>query len=86
VLNRVRWDYISVFITLAYFVYSLFFINSITTEELTYHQYKKEGTGVRLLLIAFLEPFVNHFILYAAIRGNIDYHFNKKKWGDDRKE
>jgi hypothetical protein len=34
-------------------------------------------------MIAFLEPFVNHpFILYAAVRGNLDYYFNKKKkWG-----
>ncbi|MFV8340816.1 glycosyltransferase family 2 protein [Flavobacterium sp. XS2P39] len=82
-LNHVRWDYSIAFILLAYLFTVLFSIVAIITEELTYHQYKKKGTGFHLLKIAFLEPFVNHpFILYAAIRGNFDYYFNKKKkWG-----
>jgi hypothetical protein len=44
----------------------------------------EKGIGLQLLKTAFLEPFINHpFILYAAIKGNIDYHFNKKiKWGE----
>lgn len=84
VFNQVRWDYSFAFITLAYLFTVFFSLIALITEELTYHQYKKKGTGIRLLLIVFLEPFVNHpFILYAAIRGNIDYYFNKKKkWGE----
>ena len=82
-LNHVRWDYSLAFIIFAYSFSVLFSIVAIITEELTYHQYKKKGTGFNLLKIAFLEPFTNHpIILYAAIRGNIDYYFNKKKkWG-----
>ena len=82
-LNHIRWDYSLAFILVAYLFTVLFSIVAIITEELTYHQYKKKGTGKHLIMIAFLEPFVNHpFILYAAIRGNIDYYFNKnKKWG-----
>lgn len=81
--NHVRWDYSLAFIIFAYSFSVLFSIVAIITEELTYHQYKKKGTGFNLLKIAFLEPFTNHpIILYAAIRGNIDYYFNKKKkWG-----
>lgn len=62
----------------------LFSIIAIISEELTYHQYKKKGIGFKLILITLLEPFVIHpFILYAAIRGNFDYYFNKKKkWGE----
>lgn len=83
-LNEVRWDYALAFIVLAYFFTVLFSIVAIFSEELTFHQYKKKGTGFKLLLISALEPFVLHpFILYAAIRGNIDYYFNKKKkWGE----
>lgn len=83
-LNEVRWDYALAFIVLAYFFTVLFSIVAILSEELTYHQYKKKGTGFKLLAISALEPFVLHpFILYAAIRGNIDYYFNKKKkWGE----
>lgn len=84
VFNLVRWDYSLAFIILAYLFTVFFSLISLITEELTYHQYKKKGTGIRLLLIVFLEPFVNHpFILFAAIQGNIDYYFNKnKKWGE----
>ncbi|MBG6109554.1 cellulose synthase/poly-beta-1,6-N-acetylglucosamine synthase-like glycosyltransferase [Flavobacterium sp. CG_9.10] len=81
--HEVRWDYTIVFIALAYLFTVLFSIAAIISEELTYHQYKKKGTGFKLVVIAFLEPFVIHpFILYAAIIGNKDYYFNKKKkWG-----
>ena len=83
-LNEVRWDYAFAFIILAYLFTVLFSLVAIYSEELTYHQYKKKGTGFKLLQISLLEPFVLHpFILYAAIRGNMDYYFNKKKkWGE----
>ncbi len=83
-LNEVRWDYALAFIILAYLFAVLFSIVAIFSEELTYHQYKKKGTGFKLIMISLLEPFVLHpFILYAAIRGNMDYYFNKKKkWGE----
>ncbi|MGO4905238.1 glycosyltransferase family 2 protein [Flavobacterium sp. W20_MBD1_R3] len=88
VFNLVRWDYSLAFIILAYLFTVFFSLISLITEELTYHQYKKKGTGIKLLLIVFLEPFVNHpFILFAAIQGNIDYYFNKnKKWGEMKRK
>jgi cellulose synthase/poly-beta-1,6-N-acetylglucosamine synthase-like glycosyltransferase len=84
ILHQVRWDYSFAFIILAYLFSVSFSIVAIVSEELTYHQYKKKGTGLKLILIAFLEPFVNHpYILYSAIKGNIDYYFYKKiEWGD----
>lgn len=83
VLQEVRWDYAFAFLVLAYLFSVLFSIVAIVSEELTYHQYKKKSTGLKLVMIAFLEPFVNHpAILYSAIKGNIDYYFNKKiEWG-----
>lgn len=82
--HNVRWDYAIAFIVLSYLITVLFSIITIITEELTYHQYKKKGIGLQLIVTAFLEPFVNHpFILYAAIKGNFDYYFNKNiKWGE----
>lgn len=83
-LKEVRWEYALSFLVLAYLFSVLFSIIAIYSEELTFHQYKKKGTGYKLVLLSALEPFVLHpFILYAAIRGNIDYYFNKnKKWGE----
>ncbi len=83
-LREVKWDYALAFFILAYCFTILLSLGAIYSEELTYHQYKKKGTGFKLILISFLEPFVLHpFILYAAVRGNLDYFFNKKKkWGE----
>jgi cellulose synthase/poly-beta-1,6-N-acetylglucosamine synthase-like glycosyltransferase len=84
ILNEVRWDYTFSFLILAYLFSVLFSIIALYSEELTFHEYKKKGTGYKLLLLSALEPFILHpFILYAAIRGNYDYYFNKKKkWGE----
>jgi len=83
-LENVKWDYAIAFFLLAYLFSVLFTIIAILSEELTFHQYKKKGIGFKLLLVTLFEPFVLHpFILYAAIKGNIDYYFNKKlKWGE----
>ncbi|MFK5959510.1 MAG: glycosyltransferase family 2 protein [Lutibacter sp.] len=84
ILREVKWDYALAFFILAYMFTVLLSLGAIYSEELTYHQYKKKGTGFKLVLISLIEPFVLHpFILYAAVRGNLDYFFNKKKkWGE----
>lgn len=83
ILKEVRWEYALSFLILAYLFSVLFSIVALYSEELTFHQYKKKGTGFKLVLLSALEPFILHpFILYAAIKGNFDYYFNKKKkWG-----
>jgi cellulose synthase/poly-beta-1,6-N-acetylglucosamine synthase-like glycosyltransferase len=83
-LGNVRWDYALAYILLAYLFTVMFSIITIITEDLTYNQYKKKGIMLQLIITAMLEPFLNHpFILYAAIKGNFDYYFNKKiKWGE----
>ncbi|RLD29712.1 MAG: glycosyltransferase family 2 protein [Bacteroidetes bacterium] len=88
ILKEVRWEYALSFLVLAYLFSVLFSIVSLYSEELTFHQYKKKGTGYKLVLLSALEPFVLHpFILYAAVRGNIDYYFNKnKKWGEMKRK
>jgi len=83
-LQEVRWDFALSFFLLAYLFSVVFSIIALYSEELTFHQYKKKGTGFKLVLLSALEPFLLHpFVLYAAIRGNYDYYFNKKKkWGN----
>ncbi|MFD0760466.1 glycosyltransferase [Lutibacter aestuarii] len=87
-LKNVRWDYAFAFFILAYLFSVFFTIVAILSEELTYHQYKKKKTGFKLIVATFLEPFILHpAILYAAIKGNIDYYFNKKlKWGEMKRK
>lgn len=82
-LQEVRWEYALSFLVLAYTFSVLFSVVAIYSEEFTFHQYKKKGNGFKLILLTALEPFILHpVILYAALKGNYDYYFNKtKKWG-----
>lgn len=62
------------------FLYSLF---AVLMEVLTYHQYKRRRELYQLVLTAFLEPFVFHpFVVWSAIRGNIDILRKKSSWGE----
>ena len=81
--QQISWSFVVGLFLLAYLFSLLFSFVAIFTEEFTYHQYKKKGIGLKLVLTIFLEPFILHpLILYAAMRGNYDYYFNKKKkWG-----
>ena len=62
------------------FLYSVF---AILMEVLTYNQYRKRKEIFSLILTAFLEPFVFHpFVVWSAVRGNIDFIRKKKSWGE----
>lgn len=83
ILQKLMWEYALSFLALAYLFSVLFSMIALCSEELTFHQYKKKGTGYKLVLLTVIEPFILHpFIVYAAVMGNKDYYFNKKKkWG-----
>ncbi|MFN0730109.1 glycosyltransferase family 2 protein [Polaribacter gochangensis] len=83
IFRDIRWDFALSFFLAAYLSSIIFTVFAIFSEELTYHQYKKKGTGKKLIITAFLEPLLLHpFSLYAALKGNFDYYFNKNiKWG-----
>ena len=83
-LSPLAWAILAIVqFILAYLFTIMFSLVAIFSEELTYHQYKKKGTGFKLILTVLIEPFTLHpLILYAALKGNFDYFFNKKKkWG-----
>jgi len=62
------------------FLYSIF---AILMEVLTYNQYKRHRDIFKLIGTALLEPFLFHpFVVWSAIRGNIDFLRKKKAWGE----
>ena len=62
------------------FSYSIF---AILMEVQTYHQYKRKKDILKLICTAFLEPFFFHpFVVWSAIRGNIDLLRKKNAWGE----
>jgi cellulose synthase/poly-beta-1,6-N-acetylglucosamine synthase-like glycosyltransferase len=77
---------VPLFLALLGFILSfgiLFSTLAILTEVLTFNQYKGSRDILRLVLTAVLEPFLFHpFIVWSAIRGNIDLLRKKKGWGE----
>ena len=62
------------------FLYSVF---SIFMEVITYNQYKQQKDIWRLILTALAEPFLFHpFVVWSAIKGNIDLIRRKNSWGE----
>ncbi|MEO6719505.1 MAG: sulfatase-like hydrolase/transferase [Ferruginibacter sp.] len=61
----------------------LFSTFAILMEVLTYNQYKKRGEVAKLILTALMEPFFFHpFVVWSAIKGNIDLIRKKNSWGE----
>lgn len=83
VFNMLDWGNVAVlfgFIFSFGFLYSVF---AIMMEVTTYNQYKKRSEILKLILTAFLEPFLFHpFIVWSAIKGDIDFLRKKKSWGE----
>ena len=72
------------FILVFGFLYSVF---AILIEVTTFNQYKSRSDILKLILIAFAEPvFFHPFVVWSAVRGNIDYLRKKKSWGEMTRE
>ena len=82
-LGWIDWNH---FLLLFIFVYSFTVMYSwmaILIEENTFREYDSMKNLFKLLLIAFIEPFIFHpLTIWASIKGNIDlFIFRKKSWG-----
>ncbi|HXB44953.1 MAG TPA: sulfatase-like hydrolase/transferase [Puia sp.] len=82
-LGLIQWSWFFILLVciLSFgFLYSAF---AILMEVLTYNQYKGKKDIFKLLIAAFLEPFIFHsFVVWSAIKGNIDYLRKRNKWGE----
>lgn len=55
---------------------------AIWVDQQTYRQYREPFAHTRLFVTALLEPLWFHpFVVWHAVRGNIDYMRGKKAWG-----
>lgn len=82
-LGLMDWGHVAIlfgFIFSFGFLYSVF---AIMMEVTTYNQYKKRSEILKLILTAFMEPALFHpFVVWSAVRGNIDFLRKKKTWGE----
>src|SRR5665647_3091947 len=82
-LGLVQWSTFFILlgcILLFGFLYSIF---AIMMEVVTYNQYKDKKDIFKLIVTAFLEPFIFHpFVVWSALSGNIDYLRKNHSWGE----
>lgn len=83
-LGMVSWnEFLSLLLFIISFGY-LYSVFAIFMEVTTYNQYKRRREVGKLLVAAFLEPFIFHpFIVLSSVMGHIDFFIRKKKsWGE----
>lgn len=79
--GHVNWPF---FLLMFSFVYSLavcLSIWAILLEEITFHKYRRKRDILKLIRVAFIEPFIYPVYTYFAVRGNIEFLNGKKGWG-----
>lgn len=83
VFGQVSWTVFLLFFGAVYSFAVLFSITALFFEEFSFQQYKKPGHIIKLMGTALLEPLIYHpFVMWAAIKGNIDFLRGKKAWGN----
>lgn len=55
---------------------------SLLFEELTFHKYSRKRDVLKLLGMAFIEPFLYPMIAWFSVKGNIQYIRGVEGWGD----
>jgi len=79
----INWKFFFLLLAFVYTFAILFSLLSLLSEEYTFRQYKRKSDFIKLLGTAMLEPFIFHpFVVYSAIRGNIDKMKGASGWGD----
>lgn len=82
-LQIINWH---LFVALLFFIIAFGYTYSAFAaymEVTTYNMYKRRTDLIKLLLTGFTEPFFFHpFVVWAAIRGYIDFIRKKKSWGE----
>ena len=85
VFDLINWESFLLLVTAVYVFAVMFSAFSILTEELTYHQYPKNGVLFKLIIIVLLEPLLFHpYVMFSSIKGNLNFLFNRNKnnWGE----
>lgn len=83
VFGLTDWPYFFSLLAWVYCFGVLYSVFAILMEVLTYNQYRNRKDILSLLSTAFLEPIIFHpFVVWSAVRGNIDYLRKKSSWGE----
>ncbi len=85
--DQVQWIYFFSISSMVYTFVLLMSVLSLFAEELTFHKYNKKTETLKLLMTAFLEPFLYHpLTLFWSLVGNFYLFLGIRKWGDMKKQ
>ncbi|NVK28164.1 MAG: glycosyltransferase family 2 protein [Flavobacteriia bacterium] len=82
-LGMVNIEFFTLLLAMVYLFSITISMYTLFMEDLTFFRYKRNRDFRKLILMAFIEPFVFHpFVVWSAVRGNWDFFFaGKKQWG-----
>lgn len=83
IAGSMQWAALFSLLGLVYSFGVLYSVFAILMEVITYNQYKSRKEIISLMMTAFIEPLIFHpFVVWAAVKGNIDFLRNKNSWGE----
>lgn len=83
VQGLIHWPFFLLMLALIWFFSLCMTALTLFGEEITFRKYRRLSEVFRLLITGLLEPFFFHpFLVYSAVRGNIDYLLGRNDWGD----
>ena len=81
-VGDVNWPFFLLMLCFIYAFAVTFSIWALLYEEVTFQKYKHRSDLFKLILVAFIEPFIYHPLgVFWALHGNISYIRGVKKWG-----
>jgi poly-beta-1,6-N-acetyl-D-glucosamine synthase len=82
-LGLINWPFFTVVSMFVYAFVQMISMLAIFSEEISYHRYNKPKDILQLIGSALLEPIIYHpFLVYSAIKGQIDYYKGNHTWGE----
>lgn len=83
VSGKIEWVHFFSLLSAVYFFAVFLSILALIAEEFSYYKYARKSDAVRLIVTAFLEPFLYHpIVLFHALKGNIELLTGKRSWGE----
>ncbi|MDA9555599.1 glycosyltransferase family 2 protein, partial [Pelobium sp.] len=83
IFGLLNWPYFLALLGCVYSFGVLYSIFAILMEVHSYNQYRSRKDMLSLFLTAFLEPIFFHpFVVWSAVKGNIDFLRKKNSWGE----
>ncbi len=81
VAGLVNWPFFFLIFTFVYALAVCLSTWAVLLEEITFHKYRRKRDVMKLIGVAFIEPFIYPVYTWFAVIGNLEFLRRKKGWG-----